>query len=175
MESNGPGSSYCPRNGASESFSIVIITFNNTLRMKWFPSGTLSLYRKLGVAFPDSAWSTSLSFYWFLRSSAQTMSPRIFNWYRRAPQTSMQGLLLCQVLNWWLDDSPPPISYFIKMESSEETPLLPSAKNIDQEIYKRFSLPRKRGILAIVSLIGLIPRPYTQHISSWVREYWAND
>ena len=47
------------------------------------------------------------------------------------------------------------------MESSEETPLLPSSKNLDHEqVYTRFSIARKRGILAIVSLVGLIPRTY---------------
>ena len=47
------------------------------------------------------------------------------------------------------------------MESSEETPLLPSAENLDHEqVYKRFAVARKRVILAIVSLIGLIPRKY---------------
>ena len=47
------------------------------------------------------------------------------------------------------------------MESSEETPLLPSANNLEHEqVYKRFSLARKKGILAIVSLVGLIPRMY---------------
>ena len=47
------------------------------------------------------------------------------------------------------------------MENSEETPLLPSAKNLEHEqVYKRFGLARKRGILAIVSLVGLIPRTY---------------
>ena len=47
------------------------------------------------------------------------------------------------------------------MENSEETPLLPSAKNLDhEEVYKRFTLAKKRRILAIVSLIGLIPRTY---------------
>ena len=47
------------------------------------------------------------------------------------------------------------------MESSEETPLLLSANNLDHEqVYQRFSLARKRGILAIVSLVALIPRMY---------------
>ena len=46
------------------------------------------------------------------------------------------------------------------METSEETPLL-SATNLDhEEVYKRFGPARKRGILAIVSLVGLIPRTY---------------
>ena len=57
------------------------------------------------------------------------------------------------------DDSCRLFLYFIKMESSEETPLLLTAKNLDHEqVYKRFALSRKRGILAIVSLVGLIPR-----------------
>ncbi|KAF8812965.1 MFS general substrate transporter, partial [Phlegmacium glaucopus] len=45
------------------------------------------------------------------------------------------------------------------MESSEETPLLPP-RNLDHdhnEVYKRFTPARKRGILAIVSFTGLIP------------------
>ena len=47
------------------------------------------------------------------------------------------------------------------MESNEETPLLPPADDIDHEaVYKRFAVARKRGILAIVSIIGLIPRTY---------------
>jgi hypothetical protein len=50
-------------------------------------------------------------------------------------------------------------------ESSEETPLLLSVENIDhEEIYKRFALTRKRGILAIVSTIGLIPRMYLTYL-----------
>lgn len=50
---------------------------------------------------------------------------------------------------------------FIEMESTEETPLLASAKNLDHEqVYNRFSPARKRGILTIVSLIGLIPRTH---------------
>ena len=56
------------------------------------------------------------------------------------------------------------------MESSEETPL-PSF-DMDflnhEEVYKRFAPARKKGILAIVSLAGLIPRTYIQHISSYV-------
>ena len=47
------------------------------------------------------------------------------------------------------------------MENSEETPLLTPAKTLDHEqVYKRFGSARKRGILAIVSLVGLIPRTY---------------
>ena len=46
------------------------------------------------------------------------------------------------------------------MESSEETPLLPYHDLDHEQIYKRFALARKRGILAIVSIIGLIPRTY---------------
>jgi hypothetical protein len=47
------------------------------------------------------------------------------------------------------------------MESCEETPLLSSERNLDhEEVYKRFAPARKRGILAIVSLTGLIPRTY---------------
>ena len=72
---------------------------------------------------------------------------------------------LCQVLsadNW--DDSYQLHLPFIEMESTdgtEETPLLPSTKNLDDDkVYKRFAVARKRGILAIVSLIGLIPRTY---------------
>lgn len=50
---------------------------------------------------------------------------------------------------------------FIKMESGEETPLLPSPKNLDHDqVYTRFTIARKRGILAIESLVGLIPRTY---------------
>ena len=46
-------------------------------------------------------------------------------------------------------------------EGTEETPLLPSTKNLDHDkVYQRFAVARKRGILAIVSLIGLIPRTY---------------
>ena len=64
---------------------------------------------------------------------------------------------------------------FIRMESNEETPLLSSATNLDhEEVYKRFAPARKRVILAIVSLIGLIPRTYIKHIWSWVCKYWAN-
>jgi hypothetical protein len=48
---------------------------------------------------------------------------------------------------------------FIKMESSEETPLLASDRDVDrEEVYKRFAPARKTGILAIVSVTGLIPR-----------------
>ena len=44
---------------------------------------------------------------------------------------------------------------------NEETPLLSSDRNLDhEEVYKRFAPARKRGILAIVSLTGLIPRTY---------------
>ena len=64
------------------------------------------------------------------------------------------------------DDSYHLFLTFIKMESSEETPLLPSVKNLEHEqVYKRFGLARKRGILAIVSLVGLIPRTYLSNIS----------
>ena len=61
------------------------------------------------------------------------------------------------------------------MESNEETPLLASETlNLNhKEVYKRFTPASKRRILAIVSLTGLIPRMYIQHISlsSQVREY----
>ena len=47
------------------------------------------------------------------------------------------------------------------MESSEETPLLSSDRDVlvdREEVYKRFAPARKRGILAIVALTGLVPR-----------------
>ena len=45
------------------------------------------------------------------------------------------------------------------LTSSEETPLLSSDRDVDrEEVYKRFAPARKRGILAIVSLTGLVPR-----------------
>ena len=44
---------------------------------------------------------------------------------------------------------------------SEETPLLSSDRNLNhEEVYKRFAPAKKRGILAIVSLTGLIPRAF---------------
>ena len=56
------------------------------------------------------------------------------------------------------------------MESSEETPLLPPAKNLDHEqVYERFAIARKRGILAIVSVIGLIPRTYIIYLKLSLR------
>ena len=67
---------------------------------------------------------------------------------------------------------------FITMENSEETPLLSPTKNLDHEqVYSRFGPARKRGILAIVSLVGLIPRTSlslthlklsVQLLSSWL-------
>ena len=59
------------------------------------------------------------------------------------------------------------------MESSEETPLLLSANNLDHEqVYQRFSLARKRGILAIVSLVALIPR---MHYLSSISQVESSD
>ena len=57
---------------------------------------------------------------------------------------------------------------FIGMERSEETPLLSSDhRNLNnEEIYNRFAPERKRGILAIVSLTGLIPRTCISNKSS---------
>ena len=41
---------------------------------------------------------------------------------------------------------------------SEETPLLLSPRDQHADLYKRFSPARKRVILALVSLAGVVPR-----------------
>lgn len=51
--------------------------------------------------------------------------------------------------------------------AGEETPLLLPESRVDKhaELYKRFTPARKRIILALVSLAGLVPREYFQFVS----------
>ena len=130
-----------------------------------FLSGLLTgMPRWLIIAGPAADWALPVR---PLKSTGCLLSllgfPREYHWQTFKPSSA--NLLL---LN--LSESQNSLGYcFIGMDSerSEETPLLSSDRNLNnEEIYNRFTPARKRGILAIVSLTGLIPRTCISNISS---------